>query len=258
MTTQIVAGILFALVTAAVSRRAGFLTSGGAAVQAVLGSVIFGLGGWGWAIPILFFFFLSSLLSTIGAGRRREMEALFEKGATRDAAQVIANGGVGGLCAVVWALTGDPRWFTAYLGSVAAATADTWGTEVGVLAGGRPLLLTTLRPVERGTSGAVSPLGTFFGGVGALCIGLCGLPWSSSRDILLPVLLAGVVGSLADSLLGATLQAGYKCPSCGKMTERRVHCGSRTSKAGGLSWVGNDLVNFACTAIGAAIGLFMA
>ena len=67
--------------------------------------------------------------------------------------------------------------------------------------------------------------------------------------------LAGLLGSLADSALGATLQAIYTCPKCQKETERHpLHsCGSPTTLAHGLSWLNNDWVNITCTLVGALL-----
>lgn len=78
-----------------------------------------------------------------------------------------------------------------------------------------------------------------------------------SRSVLwsvVAVTLAGIAGSLVDSLAGATIQAGYVCPACDKPTERRVHgCGTRTVLVRGQPWVTNDIVNAICTATGAAL-----
>jgi len=71
------------------------------------------------------------------------------------------------------------------------------------------------------------------------------------------VILAGVAGSLVDSLLGATVQAIYYCPACQKETEKHPlhHCGTPTRQVRGLKWLNNDWVNFFAHFSGALIAL---
>lgn len=180
---------------------------------------------------------------------------MFEKTDTRDAGQVAANGGVAGifmLCAHFF--HGGPVWYLMYLASLAAVTADTWGTEVGLLAKHPPRSIITLKKVEAGTSGAISFGGLLGGIAGASLIMLSGGFWwqdTISTSVPVIIIFSGLAGSLVDSLLGAALQARYRCPVCGSATEKIVHCGSLTSLIGGVRWIDNDAVNWACAATGA-------
>ena len=71
-------------------------------------------------------------------------------------------------------------------------------------------------------------------------------------EIFIIIIIAGVGGALVDSLLGATIQAQYKCPNCNKITEKLVHCENHhTVLIKGIRWINNDFVNFICTASGA-------
>ena len=83
------------------------------------------------------------------------------------------------------------------LGTLAAATADTWATEVGTLAGGTPRSIRTLRPVPAGTSGGVSVVGTLASVLGALLLPALALAmhWPT----------AVVAGAVAGGLLAALL-----------------------------------------------------
>ncbi|MDQ3779286.1 MAG: DUF92 domain-containing protein, partial [Chloroflexota bacterium] len=84
-----------------------------------------------------------------------------------------------------------------------------------------------------------------------------GFGWApgSAASLLVGGTIAGAAGSLADSLLGATLQAAYRCPRCGQPTERRSHCrGTPTTRVRGFPIVTNDLVNLAAVLIGAISG----
>jgi uncharacterized protein (TIGR00297 family) len=246
---------VLALLVAGAARAARALSPSGALAAAFVGFCVFGFaGGWG-AAALLLFFGTSSALSR---WRKREKERLaFEKGGERDAGQVLANGGVAACCAVLSAAFPGAGWpLAALLGALAAANADTWATEIGALSRRPPRMVTTLRPAPPGASGAVSPQGSLASLAGALLIGLV----AAAPGLLLgpPGVLAatagGVLGSVLDSLLGATLQAQYRCPRCGRLTERRVHCADATPmpRARGIGGFGNDAVNAAATLAGAA------
>ena len=119
---------------------------------------------------------------------------------------------------------------------------------------------------QSGTSGGITPFGTGAAALGATTIGvvaaLCTLlPGGrvanrpGADEVIAIALVAGVAGSLADSVLGATLQASYRCPVCDAATERPVHrCGAPTALVGGWRWIDNDLVNFAASLCGAVLG----
>ena len=181
--------------------------------------------------------------------------------------QTLANGGWGVALAVLHAFYPAHTWlFYAFVGSIAAVTADTWATELGILSRTPPRLITTGRRVPIGASGAISLLGTVASLVGASFIGFLA-HWLSVLEgllsdgfaarhwVWLPLIAggSGLLGSFFDSLLGATVQAMYYCEECGEMTESSLHrCGEPAKWVRGLRFLGNDLVNFLCSAIGAA------
>ncbi|MCZ6776253.1 MAG: DUF92 domain-containing protein [Ignavibacteria bacterium] len=130
MTEQALLGVFYAAIISIISFAVRFLTLGGAVSQFVLGSIVLGLGGWQWTVPMLAFFLFSSLLSILGKPNKIRAASVYEKSYCRDGSQVFANGGVGGLIALLWYLLQDDFWFIAYLGSIGAAAADTWETEI--------------------------------------------------------------------------------------------------------------------------------
>jgi uncharacterized protein (TIGR00297 family) len=246
--------------------RAGALSVGGAVAACVVGGTIFGFGGLAWAALLVIFFASSSALSFFKAADTRKVRAAetFEKGGKRDAAQVIANGGAASLAALLTAFVQPsmlPLLFGAFLGALGTAMADTWATEIGVLSNSAPRLIAGGRPVAPGTSGGVTRLGTAAAAAGALCLGLAAaafaalsLPpgYPAPLVALAAALAGGMAGALFDSLLGATVQASYRCPRCDKPTESPIHrCGTQALLVHGNPRVNNDLVNLLATVAGA-------
>ncbi len=203
------------------------------------------------------FFAVSSVLSHIGSETKRLRAAsVVAKGMERDAVQVLANGGVFGLAALLWLLVPSPAWLALGAGALAAATADTWGTEVGTLSAAPPRMITTWEAVPHGTSGAVSAAGMAASVCGAAFIALVAGAAGWPHDVAMAAMLGGFSGALADSFLGARLQARRYCPVCETPTERHVHhCGTRTNQAGGVAWLDNDVVNLLAAGVGGSIAL---
>lgn len=260
--------VLSALVAVAGYRRRSLSRSGLYGAIAV-GALTFGLGGWVWGLLLITFFVTSSALSHFRAGRKQAVAEYFAKTGRRDLGQVLANGGLGVLLAACFALSGgtDLLLFLAFTGAMAAVTADTWATELGVLSGEKPHLIIGGDEVEPGTSGAISRLGTVASLAGACLIGLMalalqlaqgrlgGAPYDARLGLLpLVAALGGLAGSVVDSVLGVTLQATYYCPLCGKETEQPMHrCGRQPIHVRGLHWLDNDWVNLISSVAGALV-----
>jgi uncharacterized membrane protein len=167
---------------------------------------------------------------------------------------------VGALAALCSVIAPGPVWFPFFLGAMATVTADTWATELGTLSRRAPRLITTGRVVEVGTSGGVSLLGTAVSFAGGLLIGIVAALAQGRRTwpLILSAGVAGLSGSLFDSLLGATVQRIYYCDNCQKETERRLHkCGQPTRPLRGWSWLDNDLVNLLASLVGGLVALLL-
>jgi len=264
--SQLLLGLLFALIIAFLAHRAHSLSRSGAYAAVLVGTLIFGLGGWQWAIVLLTFFISSSALTRSFRKRKLALSEKFEKGGQRDAAQVLANGAVASLFAGLHFFFPAASWpWLAFTASMAAVNADTWATELGVLNPVPPRLITNGKAVDRGTSGAISFYGTLSALVGATLVAILAAalnPYDHASLFtyyFLVITLAGLAGALFDSLLGATVQAIYRCSQCDKETERHpVHtCGTETAQIRGWKWLNNDMVNLACALAGAAIGLIL-
>lgn len=264
---QLLLGLITAILIAFGAYRAHSLDRSGALAAVIVGTVVFGLGGWQWAVLLLAFFISSSALTRAFKNRKLGLDEKFSKGGRRDAGQVFGNGGLATLFAGLHFFLPDATWlWVAFAACLAAVNADTWATELGVLNARPPRMITNLaREVEKGTSGGVSLVGTLAALAGAGVIGLLAFlisPYPFPWTMDLAVTLAGLLGSLFDSLLGGTLQAIYYCPTCDKETERHPlhNCaggGTTTILKRGWPWLNNDLVNLGCALFGVLVALWL-
>lgn len=257
-------GVPLNLLAGLISFRRRSVDASGALAGAVLGAVVFiAAGPLAWLI-LAAFVISSTAFTRFHAGEKKRLTAIQQKGGRRDAVQVVANGGVGMVMALLLRVTRDPSFAVAFAASLASANADTWASEIGVLSGRTPVSPLTFRPVLRGVSGGVTMLGLAASAGGALLIALL----LALESLFLPrgvvgfgallglVTVAGLFGSLVDSLLGCTLQAQY-VGADQALTERKAGDGRRNTRVRGLSFVTNDVVNAASAAIAAGAGVFL-
>jgi uncharacterized protein (TIGR00297 family) len=165
-------GLLVNAAASVLVLRRGSLDAGGAIVGTVVGTLIFACGGPLFWIILMAFFITSTGLGYVGRGVKAGLAGIHQKGGRRDMFQVLANGGIGMIAAVLFRITGDPAWAAGFAVSFASSNADTWAGELGVLSRADPVSLLGFRPVRRGISGGVSLLGTFASFCGALLIAL--------------------------------------------------------------------------------------
>lgn len=234
-------GLGLAGLIALVAWRMRLLTTGGALTATLVGASVFGVGGVGASLPMLAFFLSGSLLPR-AFGRPHKTEQ-------RTAFQVLANGLAPTLCC--WGVALDPERETAfwlgYAASLATATADTWATEFGVRFSDTAWRVTTGRRAPAGESGAISLPGTSGGMLGALIIAALCTPITGYGVQTLTITGLGVWGMLLDSLLGATLQARFRCGACSAIGEKRICCSAPAQFQRGVRWIDNNMVNLLST-----------
>jgi uncharacterized protein (TIGR00297 family) len=217
----------------------------GAAIVASLqfSTIIMPIAPWRTAlVPALAVSLLAYAATRVGR-RQKEQIGTAERRQGRSAAQIAANLGLAAFAASgpvqLWLIDRPwlPRlaastglWLSLSLAAMAEAAADTVSSEIGQVLGGRPRLLTTLRPVEPGRDGAVSLAGSLAGILAAAAVAACGT-WAlgGGGNLFWISYAGGVFGLFFDSLLGATLE------------ER--------------GWLNNDAVNFLSTAAAAGFAL---
>jgi len=253
----VIAGAVGAGIFAFAARRAGALSTSGAFSGTLAGAIAIA-AGWSWGLLLVAHFISASALSKLGEKRKAQrIGGVVEKGDRRDARQVMANGGVYALAAIAHIATGTNSWYAVGIGALAASAADTWATEIGTLIGHNPRSIVSGQRVPAGTSGGVSLIGTMgsFGGALFIAAGASIARWPVPFTA---VVLGGLAGAMADSLLGATLQTRRWCDVCAKPTERPMHsCGNPTRRIGGLRGFDNDAVNAVSSGVGALVALLL-
>lgn len=232
------------------------LTRRGAVGAGLFAASLVGLGGLPWAGPGFAFFVLSSALSFLPG----EAEEVGAGAPRRTLRQVLANGGGAWalLLAAALAPPSVPAFpavaFWGFVGALAAAAADTWATELGTRYAGRPWSLRDGARVPRGTSGAVSGVGTLGAALGAASVAGVAVVGAPRPDmtLLLVGTAAGLLGMTVDGLVGATIQARYRGV---QGTERETPARAGDPVRRGWRWVDNDIVNVFGTTAGALAGM---
>ncbi|EOL49399.1 DUF92 domain-containing protein [Enterococcus caccae] len=229
------------------------LTKSGALATIVIATIVCGFGSWPtWGILLLFFGSSGYIHIAKKVRNIVKVERLTEKGHTRDAWQVLANSLPAVISLVLFYYTQNQLFMIGYVSGIAGATADTWGSEIGILSKTVPRSIVSFKQIAPGLSGGVSTLGSIASVCGSLLITftfwlfsgrLYVNPFPTSLMVILPFIL-GVANSLVDSVLGATLQIKYRCIICGQQTEQRYHHLHLTKPISGISWLSNDWVNF--------------
>jgi uncharacterized protein (TIGR00297 family) len=227
-------GVLVNLVLAVVFRRSRAVDGSGMIAGFLIGLLTFTFAGWAGFAVLLSFFVLGSSATRLGFRRKERAGIAQAKAGARSAKHALANCGVAVYLAFLIAASPRPATFIlAFVCAYATAAFDTVSSEVGQAYGGRPFLITSLRRVPAGTMGAISSLGTLAGGLAAIAVAVTA--WSMGileAKHLWIVLVAAALGSTADSILAATLEAR------------------------GL--LDNEAVNFSNTLIGALAGIGLA
>lgn len=270
----IVAVVISTLIAARAYRRKSLDLSGAVAGFLVM-SIHFAVS-YRFGAMLLVFFFTSSKLTRFGEDKKRKIDAEFKEGGQRNWIQVLFNSGIATILSLTsWKLTGsqdkcldskESYLVTSLIGSIighyCCCNGDTWSSELGVLSNDQPRLITTFKPVKRGTNGGVTRAGLLAAAVAGSVIGLtfvllgflttkCAFDVALKQLLVIPLsALAGVFGSLIDSLLGATLQFSGFCTVRNKVVGKP---GPTVKKISGLSVLDNNGVNLVSILITTAV-----
>ncbi|MDX9808982.1 MAG: DUF92 domain-containing protein [Sphaerochaetaceae bacterium] len=248
---SILLGLALNLLLAFVAWRMKWLTLSGSVAAFVVGFSVFWCTRFdGWLLLMLFFI-TANILGKISRMITASVDlSMQKKGSQRDWIQVLANGALAALSAMLFGIAKSDIALVMFGSAVAAATADTWSGEAGILSRKSPVSIVTGKPVPKGQSGGITFLGTFSGLLGALIISIAwygafadysNRKWLYYASI---ITVSGFIGTVVDSLLGATLQGHYWDPEEKRITEREYKNGVRLQQCRGIRWIDNDAVNF--------------
>lgn len=278
-----VISLLIAAATAARALHHKSLSGSGAIAGFIVLSLSV-LSGLRFGALILAFFLSSSKLTKYKSEAKRKIDADFKDGGQRDWLQVLTNSFIATALSLGIALytnwedkcldSQNSPLVTALLGGIlghyACCNGDTWSSELGVLSTRQPRLITSMRPVQRGVNGAVTMSGLLAAGAGGALIGLtfaifglltarCEGTLAVKQWLAIAIgALAGVFGSVCDSLLGATVQFSGYCVVRKKVVEKP---GPTVKRIAGQDILDNNGVNFVSalvtTVASAAICLYV-
>jgi uncharacterized protein (TIGR00297 family) len=236
--------LLLAVLISIVAFFLRLLTIDGMRAAMVTGTLVFGFGGLEPTMALLFFFLSSNVIGLLFL-KRKPLVSDYRTHSRRNGEQVWANALWFVLFVVLWFFAKADMFLIAALSAVAAATSDTWGTEVGTrFANSKTVLITSLKQVQTGTDGGVSIPGSIATVLGALGVASILLFFPKNFMIIsfLSVATAGIFGGILDSILGAYYQTG----------KRKLYPFISSSVNHE-----NNTVNFLATGLAAVFGLIM-
>lgn len=237
--------IIGIILAAIVGYQLRFLTRSGSVGAMIVGVLIYIGFQWKGLLLLALFFLTSSFWSIFKKDKKTEVDDKLEKGSRRDIQQVIANGGVAAICSFLYYWTKDPNFIILFAVALASPNSDTWASEIGTLNKQAPISIKTWKRVPKGTSGAISPLGTLAAFLGSHVIAVFAATlFDLPTPLLVWILVFGFIGNIIDTVLGAYFQALYRCPVCHLETEKTVHCHQETKLIQGAAALDNDAVNF--------------
>ena len=202
--------IVFIIICVGVAASIRFrkLTVAGALTGGCLAGLLYKGAGIGGIIMLAAFFIAGTAATTFGRNKKEQLGIAEKNKGQRTAWQVLANGGVAGLAGLLSWLNPEQAvlWQLTAAASLASASADTLSSELGSIYGKSFYNILTFKKDTCGLDGVVSLEGTLWGIAGSALIAMLYIAFYGYSPLTLWILLAGFIGNIADSILGASLE----------------------------------------------------
>ena len=201
-------------------------------------------------VILLYFFAMANLFSKLSKKHSNLVHSVLEKkGTKRDGVQVLANGGLSCLGAIIYFTSSAVAGLLIFSASIAEAISDTLAGDVGRLSTHQPFSIRTHLPVKKGLSGGITFLGLFAGLISSASVALLTIILFKCKNpavCFAIITFSGFVGCIFDSFLGAYYQVHYWDKSLSSITEKEFDSvtGDKNDFVRGLKWMDNDMVNF--------------
>lgn len=188
-----------------ISIRKRKLTGSAAIMGAFIAVLLYVAAGILPLLLMLVFFLLAVMVTRLNTPVKRSQKDKSHFAEQRDTSQVLANAGVPAIAAAGILLFPQYQvWLELVVaGAFATSTGDTVSSETGNAFGKKFFDLRTLRKGIRGENGVLSLEGSFWGLLASALIAFVYAFGRNQEHYFLPVFIAGVVGNLMDSILGA-------------------------------------------------------
>jgi uncharacterized protein (TIGR00297 family) len=180
----------------------------GAAVGALIGTMVLGCAGFAGWLMLTAAFLCAAVTSRMGLERKTLLGIAEERGGRRGAGNAIANTGIAAAAAALAALSyAHAAALVAFTAALTAGASDTIASEIGKAWGRTTWSIVPPRPVTAGTPGAISLEGTAAGLVGAAGLATLAVALGLINAQAIPAVIVGAtVGSLVESLLAVAFE----------------------------------------------------
>ncbi|NTW61317.1 DUF92 domain-containing protein [Candidatus Saccharibacteria bacterium] len=239
------------------------LSGSGVIAATIIGTAIYVFAGLVTWTSLILFFISSSVITQFKKANKAKLSTEYHK-TSRNYKQVLASGLIPAILSLAYFITKSESILITTIASIAVSCADTWASEIGVLNKGATVSILTFKPIRKGESGGVSALGTIASIMGALMIAVVFVAsfypgtdksWLFVIQTLFMITAIGALGSVIDSVLGASLQVKYIDNSTKAITEAKYSHDKQNHQKSGLSFMNNDMVNFVSSILSVIVAL---